>query len=114
RNPAVPQDDASPEATANGILSFSTGFYESYARQHPGEGAEKLTQDFVDVIRRGFEKGFNEAKDILQGLKAFDGEVAAGVTKTQELVTRGLDQFLADRLAALKPPESAASIAKGV
>lgn len=109
QNLATSQDN-SPEATAGRILSFSTGLYEIYAQQHPGEDPEKLATDFVGVIRRGFEQGFNEAKNILQGLQVFGGDVAAGVTKTYELVTQGYDQFLADKLAALKPPEEAVRI----
>jgi hypothetical protein len=107
QNPAVPQD-YSPEATAGRILSFSTGFYDAYAQQHPGEDPGKIAQDFVDLIRGGFEKGFNDAKDILQGLQAFGGEVEAGVMKTYELVSQGYDQFLSDRLAALNPAENTA------
>ena len=109
QNPAASSPDNSPEATASRILSFSTGFYEQYAQQHPGEDSEKLAQDFVDVIRRGFEKGFNEAKDILQGLQALNGNVAENVTRTYELVNSGYDQFL----ASLKPGESASNIQEG-
>jgi hypothetical protein len=104
QNPAIPQD-YSPEATAGRILSFSTGFYDAYAQQHSGEDPEELAQNFVDLVRGGFEKGFNEAKDILQGLRVFGGEVEAGVTKTYELVSQGYDQFLSDKLAALRPTE---------
>ncbi|MDR0440014.1 MAG: DUF5610 domain-containing protein [Candidatus Accumulibacter sp.] len=103
QNPAVPQD-YSPEATAGRILSFSTGFYDAYARQHPGEDPETLAQNFVDVIRSGFERGFDDAKNILQGLRAFSGNVEAGVMRTYELVSQGYDQFLSNRLAALRPP----------
>jgi hypothetical protein len=105
QNPAAPQD-YSPEATAGRILSFSTAFYDNYAQQRPGEDSEKLARDFVDLVRGGFEKGFNEAKDVLQGLQAFGGDAAAGVTRTYELVNQGYDQFLADRLAALRPAEN--------
>jgi hypothetical protein len=101
QNLAVSQDN-SPEATAERILSLSTGFYEGYARQHPGEDPEKLATDFVNLIRGGFEKGFGEARNILEGLQVFDGEVKSGVLKTYELVHQGYDNFLADKLAALK------------
>lgn len=113
QNLAVSQDN-SPEATAGRILSFSTGFYENYALQHPGEDPEKLAQDFVGVIRRGFEQGFNEARDILQSLQVFQGDISAGVMKTYDLVNKGYDQFLADKLAALRPTEDAAGIREGV
>jgi hypothetical protein len=98
---AVSQDN-SPEATAERILSISTGFLEGYARQHPGEDPEKLATDFVATIRKGFEKGFNEAKDILEGLGVFGGAVKEGVMKTWDLVQKGYDDFLAGKLAANK------------
>ncbi|MDR1889472.1 MAG: DUF5610 domain-containing protein [Zoogloeaceae bacterium] len=98
---AATGQDNSAEATANRILSLSTAFYDSYAKQHPGEDPEKLARDFVSLIRGGFEKGYGEAKNILEGLKVFDGEVKSGVTKTYELVQQGYDNFLADKLAAL-------------
>ncbi|MBS1189199.1 MAG: hypothetical protein H6R10_991 [Rhodocyclaceae bacterium] len=92
-------EDNSPEATAGRIVSLSTGFFDTYAAQHPGEDPGKLAKDFVDLIRGGFEKGFNEAKDILQGLKVFNGDIESGVMKTYELVTKGYDDFLASKLA---------------
>jgi hypothetical protein len=100
---AAANQDNSAEATADRILSLSTAFYDGYARQHPGEDPEKLAKDFVAVIRGGFEKGYGEAKDILEGLKVFDGEVKSGITKTYELVQQGYDKFLSDKLAAINP-----------
>jgi hypothetical protein len=94
--------DTSPEATAGRIVQLSTAFYEGYARQHPGEDPEKLATDFVNLIRGGFEKGFGEARDILEGLGVFNGEVQSGVQKTYELVQKGYDEFLAGKLEALK------------
>jgi hypothetical protein len=98
---AATGQDNSPEATANRILSLSTAFYDGYAKQHPGEDPEKVATDFVALIRGGFEKGYGEAKDILEGLKVFEGDVKSGVTKTYELVHQGYDKFLADKLAAI-------------
>jgi hypothetical protein len=98
---AATGQDNSAEATANRILSLSTAFYDGYAAQHPGEDPEKLAKDFVAVIRGGFEKGYGEAKNILEGLKVFDGDVKSGVEKTFELVQQGYDNFLAEKLAAI-------------
>ena len=93
-------EDNSPEATANRILSLSTGFYDAYAAQHPGSSPEQLAKDFTALIRSGFEKGFKEASDILGGLNVFDGEVKSGVMKTYDLVSQGYDDFLAGKLQA--------------
>ncbi|GHU07968.1 hypothetical protein AGMMS50225_05760 [Betaproteobacteria bacterium] len=94
--------DTSAEATAERIVSLSTGFYEGYARQHPGVDPEKLATDFVNLIRGGFEKGYGEAQNILEGLGVFDGEVKSGVQKTFELVQKGYDDFLAGKLDAIR------------
>ncbi|HAY09901.1 MULTISPECIES: DUF5610 domain-containing protein [unclassified Thauera] len=94
---AMTQDN-SAEATAERIVSMSTGFFEAYASGRPGEDAETVLRDFIDVIRGGFEQGFNEARDILSGLGVFNGQVEADVMKTRELVLQGYDRFILDRL----------------
>ncbi|MCL2876683.1 MAG: DUF5610 domain-containing protein [Betaproteobacteria bacterium] len=90
--------DTSPEATAGRIVSLSTAFFAGYAAQHPGKDPEKLATDFVSLIRGGFEKGFNEAKDILAGLGVLKGGIADGIQRTFELVQKGYDDFLASKL----------------
>lgn len=92
-------DDNSPEAVAERILGLSTGFFDAYAKQREGDDPDQVARDFVDLIRGGFEKGFNEAKEILQGLNVFGGEVESGIMKTFDLVMKGYDDFLAARLA---------------
>ena len=91
-------EDNSPEATAQRILSLSTGFFDAYAAQHPNDSPDKVAKDFVSLIRGGFEKGFNEAKDILQGLKVLGGDIESGIMKTFDLVSKGYDDFLAAKL----------------
>lgn len=93
-------EDSSPEATAERILSLSTGFFDAYAAQHPDDPPEKVAQDFVALIRGGFEQGFKEAADILDGLQVFDGDIKDGIMKTYELVSKGYDDFLAAKLGA--------------
>jgi len=108
-------DDNSPEAVAERILSLSTGFFDAYAQQRTGDDPEQVARDFVDLIRGGFQKGFNEAKEILQGLNVFNGEVESGITKTFELVMKGYDDFLAARLQPKEetvPAEGAAPATK--
>lgn len=107
---AMSQDN-SPEGTAGRILSVSTGFYEAYAAQRPNDDPEEVLRDFVDVIRGGFEKGYNEAVGILQGLGVM-GEgsfVAEEIGKTFTLVQQGYDDFLESMLARLQPADTEAS-----
>lgn len=86
--------DFSPEATAERIVSFSTQFFGSYKEQHPEMNEEELLTSFVDIIGGGIEQGFGEAKDILEGLKVLDGDIAINVDKTYELVQEGLQSFV--------------------
>ncbi|MBS7325114.1 MAG: DUF5610 domain-containing protein [Thiopseudomonas sp.] len=105
--------DNSPEGTAGRILSMSTGFYEAYAAQRPNDDPEDVLRDFVDVIRGGFEKGYNEAAQILQGLGVM-GEgsfVAEEIGKTFQLVQQGYDDFLENKLADLQQTKDAAAVA---
>lgn len=105
--------DNSPEGTAGRILSMSTGFYEAYAAQRPNDDPEEVLRDFVDVIRGGFEKGYNEAAQILQGLGVM-GEgsfVAEEIGKTFQLVQQGYDDFLESKLADLQQAKSETSVA---
>lgn len=95
---AAAKQDNSAEATAERILSLSLGFYDAYAQQHPEMNEEERATSFVELVRGGFEQGFNEAKDILDGLKVLGGDIASGIQQTFELVQKGYDDFLAGKL----------------
>lgn len=99
-------EDNSPAATAERILSLSTGFFDAYAAQRLDDDPDQVAKDFVELIRGGFEQGFNEAKDILQGLKVFGGDIESGVMKTYELVSQGYDEFLTSKLGSDRPTEN--------
>ncbi|MDL2284266.1 DUF5610 domain-containing protein [Oxalobacter sp. OttesenSCG-928-P03] len=98
---------ATPEGTANVILSFSLGLYESYASHHKNEDPAEVAQNFIDLIRGGFEKGYGEAVDILTGMGVFEGNIASEIGKTWDLVQQGYDDWLAAKLESLQPkPET--------
>lgn len=106
-------EDNSPEATAQRILDLSTGFFDAYAAQRPGDDAEQVAKDFVALIRGGFEQGFNEAKDILDGLKVLGGDIESGIMKTYELVNKGYDEFLASKLGGSNSNSADSSASQG-
>jgi hypothetical protein len=89
------KQDNSPAGTAGRIVSLSTAFFDAYAAQHPGEDEAATAKSFVDMIRGGVEQGFKDARGILEGLSALQGDVAGNIDKTYELVMKGLDDFLA-------------------
>jgi hypothetical protein len=85
--------DTSPEATAERIVAFATGFYGRYKELNTGKSEEENLNNFLSIIGGGIDKGFNDAKDILKGLKVYEGEVESGVDKTYSLVMQGLNNF---------------------
>ena len=89
---AASQDNTA-EGTSGRIVSLSTGFYEAYKQQHTGEDEATVLKNFMTTIRGGFEQGYKEASDILQGMNVLNGDVASGIGKTYELVQKGYADF---------------------
>ena len=89
---AASQDNTA-EGTSGRIVSLSTGFYEAYKQQHAGEDEATVLKNFMTTIRGGFEQGYKEASDILQGMNVLNGDVASGISKTYELVQKGYADF---------------------
>lgn len=85
--------DFSPEAVAERILSFATGFFGMYAERHADAGSNEQLDGYMDLIRGAIEQGFNEARDILDGLGVFSGDVKANANHTYDLIKQGLDAF---------------------
>jgi hypothetical protein len=92
--------DNTPEGTADRIVSLSTGFFEAFKQQHSGENETDILQKFMGTIRNGFERGFSEASNILQGLKVLEGDIAANINKAHELVMQGYAAFEASHMPA--------------
>lgn len=86
--------DVSPEATADRIVSLSTGFLSLYQQQHPELSQEEAVTAFVDIIRGGIDTGFAEARDILTSLNVLQGEIASNIDKTYDLVQEKLAAFI--------------------
>lgn len=89
---------ATPEGTANVILSFSLGLYAQYSQSHQGEDEAQTATNFIELVRGGFEKGYGEAVDILKALSVFDGNIKSDIEKTWELVQKGYDDWLSAKL----------------
>jgi hypothetical protein len=100
---AVSQDNT-PEGTAGRIVSLSTAFYEAYKQQHPGGDETETLNNFIDTLKKGVDQGFKEARDVLQGLKVLNGDIASNIDKTYDLVQQGF----ADFIAAHQPKQEAA------
>lgn len=87
--------DNSAEATAQRIVSLSTGFFDAFKKQNPGMDNDAALEKFMGTITGGMEKGFSEARDILKGLNVLQGDIAGNIDKTYELVQKGYADFVA-------------------
>ena len=91
---SVNPEDATPEATADRIVSSIVGLFSNYQKAHSNVEDEKMLENFMKAVRSGVTTGYEDAYDILDGLGAFqfDG-VESGIKKTLELVHQTLDAF---------------------
>jgi len=84
--------DMSPKAVADRIISFATqliGRVESEQVDLPADEQRSRAQLF-DNIKTGVERGFSQARDILDGLSELKGETKETVDNSYEQVQQGL------------------------
>ncbi|PPC77127.1 hypothetical protein C4K68_11985 [Pokkaliibacter plantistimulans] len=87
------KDYWSPENTAKRIVAFGTGFFGQYLDQHSDKDLETALSDFSDLISGGIDKGFDDAKKLLDGMGLLQGDVSDNIDATYELVQKGLKDF---------------------
>lgn len=85
--------DVSPEATAERIVNLSTAFFSAFREQHAEESDEEALTGFLTIIREGIDRGFSEAREILDGLQVLSGDIAENIDNTYELVQEKLQAF---------------------
>ena len=85
--------DTSPEATARRIVDFATGFLGVYSENHAKNGQTEQLDGFMSLIRDAIDKGFADARDILNGIADISGPVSDNIDKTYDLTQKGLDDF---------------------
>ena len=83
--------DASPEATAQGIVEFATSFLEQHKANHSDLESKQQVEEFAALIKGAIETGFEEAAAMLSQLGHIPGAVQANVDETFDLVQRGID-----------------------
>lgn len=86
--------DVSPKATAERILTMSLSFFSPFQKQHPELSTEASAQLFTEVIGGGIDKGFEEARKLLDGMKVLEGDIASNIDMTYDHVQEGLTSFL--------------------
>lgn len=82
------------EKTAERIIQSVTVQFGTFAKQHPQLSGEELLTKFLEQIRTGVTRGYDEAFGILKSIGAFNFEgVQEGVEKTKELIDERLEKF---------------------
>ena len=92
-NKTYSNEDTSPQATADRIVSFATNFYQAFREQNPELNDEDGLEQFMQDIGKGIDQGFADARDILTGLKKLEGKVADDIDETYNLIQQGLQDF---------------------
>jgi len=101
------REDFTPEKVAGRVL----GFIEGHLRSKAAEGADTAElQSLLAQAREGVEKGFAEARKILDGLGVLNGQVAADIDDSYQRIQDGLGE-LDSRLAAPTAQTGSAALA---
>lgn len=86
--------DTSPEATANRIVDFALGAFESYWGNHDDLNQDDARAAFADFIGKAINQGIEEARDILTALNALNPEVGGNIDTISSLIQERLDAFV--------------------
>ncbi|ALU91270.1 DUF5610 domain-containing protein [Herbaspirillum rubrisubalbicans] len=91
---AASSQDNSPEATAGRIVSFITNMFELYKKNNPDKEDASNVDDYMNLIFKGVDQGFKEARGILESLQVLQGDIASNIDKTYDLVQKSLNDFI--------------------
>ncbi len=92
--PAGQTLDTSPEATANRIVEFALGFFETYAERHGLNDDEEGRAAYAEFIGKAVNQGIDEARGILNALNALNPDVNGSIDKTTDLINQQFDRFI--------------------
>lgn len=97
--------DFSPEAVAERIVSFATAGFAAYTERHGDQPQDEQLNGFMELIGGAIQQGFEEAKEILEGLGVFQGTIADNANQTYDLIQEKLAAF-AEQVTQGFEPES--------
>jgi len=89
--------DLSPEATAERILGGIRGYiYGAFSLAHP-DATDGEFERFTSDVMRGFERGTSQARQVFEGLKDLEPDLAEEIARTQARVRDGLEAFFEEQ-----------------
>jgi len=92
---------ASPEATADRLLSVSVALFPLFQQQRPDLSEQEAANAFAQTIVEAIDNGFGETQETLSTLAVLKGSAADNIVSTYELVQQKLQTF-ADSFSASK------------
>jgi len=95
-NPA----DFTAQQVADRVLAYIETALDQYAADDPRRS------ELLEQAREGVEQGFAEAASILDGLGVLQGELADGLTRSLDLIQRGLERFSAAEPVVAAGPDT--------
>ncbi|MEW6991186.1 DUF5610 domain-containing protein [Colwelliaceae bacterium 6441] len=98
--------DVSPEATADRIIKGALAFHDAFKEQNSDLSEEESLTKFMTIISDGIDKGFADAKDILDSLSVLEGNIGTNIDTTYDLVQLGLANFKEQSLTNLANKQS--------
>lgn len=93
--------DWSPEAVSDRIIGFATAFFGAFQSEHEDMSEGEALDGFTNLIRGAIEKGFSQAREILNSMSLLNRGVSETVNRTYDLTMEKLDSFAAERREAL-------------
>ncbi|MCC9624027.1 DUF5610 domain-containing protein [Thalassospira sp. MA62] len=103
----VNPDDYTPDAVADRILARVSDLIATNA------GSEAEAQEIFDQASEGIQAGLDDAREILEGLNALNGNVASNINETEERLNDGMEslqQRLTELFNTSAPSEEAAEV----
>lgn len=85
-----------PKDTANNLLKITADILNKFKENNVANFNKNIpdsTQKFIESVREGINKGFNETKSILESLKAFNENIEKDLLKTMNLLENGLNRL---------------------
>ena len=99
---AQPVSTQSPEVTATNILRH---VYQSVEGLRAEGASEERIAERLEAAREGIEKGYGEARSILEDLGRLDEALATDIDKGEALIAEGLKQIEAGEKPDLLTPQ---------
>ncbi len=87
-------EQATPDATADRIVTGIEGLFGTYADAHPELSPEELVTSFMEQARAGVERGYSDAVGTLKEIGAYEvSGVSEGIAQTKTLLGTGLESL---------------------